>query len=287
MNIHIIYHRRCSDGLMAAAIAGQAAHAAGVTPTYHDAQYGEAPPVLPKDADVIIVDFSYPADVLAEMARSVRSVTVLDHHASAIDKLADWPPTPNVMLTLDTTRSGAMLAWEHFFAGKIAPLAVRLVQDRDLWTWKLEHTRAFSFALRSLPTDSPDGWRQLLTNEPLVNRMIDEGRAVEAYYDEQLASVVPLAKPCIVNGVKGYAVNANGMFASDAGHELAKRTGSRFGLVWYMGADGSVKVSFRGTDGETARKLAESFGGGGHGNAAGCTMTIYELLAALAMGRPE
>lgn len=279
MKTHIIYHAHCSDGLMAAAVAGQAASEGGAVPVYHAANYGDAPPELPKDAAVIIVDFSYPADTLAALAQSVRSVTVLDHHASAIERLRGWSSMPNVTLILDSSRSGAMLAWDYFFAEQLAPLAVRLVQDRDLWQWKLEHTKAFSFGLSALPRDSPDSWRALLASDSVAKRLIADGSAIEAYYNEHLASTVQQATPCRLHGVDGYAVNASRLFASEAGNALAQLPGSSFGLVW-LAHGGEVYMSFRSTDGRTARALAESFGGGGHGNAAGCTLKVQEFLEA-------
>jgi oligoribonuclease NrnB/cAMP/cGMP phosphodiesterase (DHH superfamily) len=52
------------------------------------ASYNQDPPDV-KDRDVLIVDFSYPRPILEAMARTARSVLVLDHHKSAAEDLAE------------------------------------------------------------------------------------------------------------------------------------------------------------------------------------------------------
>lgn len=271
-NAHIIYHANCSDGTMAAAVVSAAARRDGHDVTYHAAQYGNPAPELPSDAEVFIVDFSYPTTELAALADSVKHVVLLDHHKTAIDKLQDWQPRANVEMWLDDTMSGAMLAWKWFNGEAEAPLAVRWVQDRDLWQWQLPGSRSFSFGSRVLPTDDPQKWEQLL-NSAVADEFCRIGGHISEYYDEAMAKELVNAVPISINGHHGLAVNTAPMFSSDIGGALAERTGT-FGCVWRVGQDGRVHVSLRSRGEFNVRALAEAYGGGGHDRAAGCTVSL-------------
>jgi hypothetical protein len=77
----VLYHANCLDGFTAAWCAWLSF---GDSAEYRPVQYGpgqDLPDVTGRD--VLIVDFSYPRDVLLEMASNAKSVTLLDHHASA------------------------------------------------------------------------------------------------------------------------------------------------------------------------------------------------------------
>ena len=67
----------------------------------------------------------------------------------------------------------------------------------------------------------------------------------------------------------GLAVNAPGAFSSDLGHSLAKKSGT-FGLTYhYHGRRQCYECGLRSIGEFDVAKLAVSFGGGGHKNAAG------------------
>jgi len=77
-----IYHGNCADGFGAA----WAVRKALPDCDFHAGIYQNAPPDVAK-RDVILVDFSYKRDVLREMAKTARSILILDHHKSAADDL--------------------------------------------------------------------------------------------------------------------------------------------------------------------------------------------------------
>lgn len=80
-------------------------------------------------------------------------------------------------------------------------------------------------------------------------------------------------------GVKGLAVNANKAFSSDLGHILASQC-STFGAVFYMRPDLSIEFSLRSTSVDV-EKIAQFYGGGGHKNASGFSMTYSNFLTLL------
>ena len=81
-----IYHGNCADGFGAAWAVRKALGAENVD--FHAGVYQSPPPDV-TDRDVIMVDFSYKRDVVAEMAEKARRVLILDHHKSAFEDLGD------------------------------------------------------------------------------------------------------------------------------------------------------------------------------------------------------
>jgi hypothetical protein len=77
--------------------------------------------------------------------------------------------------------------------------------------------------------------------------------------------------------VRGLAINASTLFASELGNRLAEQSGS-FGLVWQLGADGEAKVSLRAADKINVAEIAANYGGGGHPNAAGFRLPLARFV---------
>ncbi len=88
----IIYHNHCSDGL-------GASHS--FYKKYPDAQFyaamhdGSAPPDV-AGKEVFIVDFCYSPEILLEMKKAAKSIIVLDHHKSAMERCG-FSSDPGIM----------------------------------------------------------------------------------------------------------------------------------------------------------------------------------------------
>src|SRR5512135_1435251 len=129
-----IYHANCADGLGAA----WAVHKALPDVEFVAAKYGDSPYSSKYwhiggivGRDILIVDFSYPLEVLKAMAKEARSVLVIDHHKTALEDLNDlappeygwkeWQkeacpqfiPETNLAAIFDLSRSGAGLTWDY------------------------------------------------------------------------------------------------------------------------------------------------------------------------------
>jgi hypothetical protein len=164
-NVLCVYHRDCADGFAAA----WAVHRRfGAAVDFVAAKYGDPPPKC-AGRDVLVVDFSYPREVLEAMAQEARSVLVLDHHKTAAEQLAGLPsaegladqwlgsiknwkgaaPTANggktnLATVFDMNRSGAGITWDYLHPGVPRPCLIDLVEDRDLWRFKHDpETRRF------------------------------------------------------------------------------------------------------------------------------------------------
>lgn len=67
----------------------------------------------------------------------------------------------------DNNRSGALLAWDHFFPDSPPPQTLLYIQDRDLWKWELPHSKQISNALINvfLPLNNFSVWDSFINNE--------------------------------------------------------------------------------------------------------------------------
>lgn len=298
----VYFHADCLDGFGAAWSAWRKFGAtARYRPLHHGQSWHEDEVA---DADVFVLDFSFPPSELARMAALARSVHQIDHHVSARD---DWrgrlAPVAGdgreeycdaglrLAVSFDLDKSGARLAWEHFHPGEDVPLAIAHIEDQDLWRFRLEGTRAFCRALRLRPFDF-DVWNDVAASADMrgaaYRALCAEGEAIERFLDVEVgrlaasAHIMPVTLQSPATGgmppppSAGLALNANTLFASELGHRLAVQSGS-YGLVWQLGGDGLVRASLRACGQVDVAALAAHYGGGGHRNAAGFRMPWHRF----------
>ncbi|VVN75493.1 phosphohydrolase [Pseudomonas fluorescens] len=242
-----IYHGNCADGFGAAWVVRKAL---GHDVEFVAGVYGQEPPDV-TGKDVILVDFSYKYDVLAALANKANSIIVLDHHKSAAEDLARFEPFhtgieedtrhddgspllgwktahtmahsqngPAIACCFDMNRSGAMLAWDHYFPDQEPPQLLRHIEDRDLWLFKLEGTREIQANLFSYPYDF-DVWDKLMADD--VESLRSDGAAIERKHHKDIAELVSVTKRRLVIG--GYDVPVASLpytLTSDAGALMAQ-----------------------------------------------------------------
>jgi uncharacterized protein len=276
----VIYHANCPDGFAAAWVA--ALHFAEFGPaevTYIPATYGDPLPDMPADSDVFILDFSYPRDVLTQLAERCR-ICVLDHHATAQAALADLP-----FATFDMKKSGAVLAWEHFYPTRDVPELLLYIQDRDLWQWRMPNSRAVNAALwRGTPRDFST-WNDLhyLWHKGVTTaeeRLVQAGEAI-AFSDGLMVQNLCRAPTWLrILCYNVPAVNSP-VLQSEIGHELLLQyPNAPFAAAWWILDDGKPTFSLRSRpNGVDVSVIAKEFGGGGHKAAAGFRPSqMFELI---------
>lgn len=279
-----IYHGNCADGFGAAWVVRRFFGEGSVD--FHAGVYGDAPPDV-AGRNVIMVDFSYKRRALEEMARSARAILILDHHKTAAEDLAafpvvpaprvidsgplgGWMPNAGIHVLFDMSRSGATIAWDHFFPGDAYIPLLKHIEDRDLWLFKLEGTREIQANIFSYPYDF-EVWDKLMATNPQILRT--EGAAIERKHHKDIAELVGVMKRRMVIGGHSIPVaNLPYTLTSDAGHLMAK--GEPFAACYWDTPDGRV-FSLRSTDeGADVSAIAKSYGGGGHRNASGFRMPV-------------
>jgi len=230
------------------------------------------------------------------MSWKAHSIIILDHHKSAAEDLGKFPPfhagvrldgrhadgtvalgwetahsfmqmqnAPAIACCFDMNRSGAMLAWDHFFPGQEPPMLLRHIEDRDLWLFKLDGTREIQANLFSYPYDF-EVWDKLMAAD--VETLRSDGAAIERKHHKDIAELVAVMKRRLVIG--GHDVPVASLpytLTSDAGHLMAQ--GEAFAACYWDTPDGRV-FSLRSTDeGLDVSEVAKQYGGGGHRNASG------------------
>lgn len=260
----VLYHANCRDGLTAAWCIKKKYPEAVCVP----AQYGQAPPSVEPGQHVVIVDFSYPKDVLLKMrgdAGHAGSLLVLDHHVSAKRDLEGLDPS---WCIFDMTRSGARMAFDYFLPD-IQPTLVDYVQDRDLWTWKLPASREISAVIDSYPLTF-EGLEQIHNDLAYEwDDVVTEGAAILRYQTRLVERLCEDKRLVQFHG-DVYGVNTP-VLQSEVANAIS--AGKPFGVAWYQNAEGLYCYSLRSRSEDPeavdTSVIAKLYGGGGHKNASG------------------
>lgn len=264
MNKICIYHGKCNDGFGAAYAVWQKFM---FDCEYYAATYGETPPDV-TGKDVFIVDFSYKLPVLIEMSKKANSIVILDHHKSAEEDLKNILGVGNITGVFDMNRSGAVIAWEYFHPKRLIPDLIKHIQDRDLWRFELKNTKKISMALSSYEHDF-FLWKDLIWQ---TQRLAEEGESIERYHRKQVEEAKAKAWKECIGDHEVPVVNAPPSLASDVAGELS--IGHPFAAVFWVSNEFKTYSLRSREDGEDVSKIAKSFGGGGHKNAAGFSIKI-------------
>lgn len=256
-----IYHGSCPDGFGAALAVKLYFDELNQDCDFHAAYHGDTTPDV-AGKNVIMVDFAYKRESMIEIKNSAKNLTVLDHHESAKKSLSDIEGC-----IFDMTRSGAVMAWEHFHPTKKIPMLFLYIQDKDLYQWKLPESREFSAGLRLLDFDF-DLWESL-TDDTALLPLIEKGRVIEEYNAALIESAIKPEKYRLIE-LYGHTVpiiNATNLI-SDIGNKLAAEHPF---AVCYFDTPTERKYSLRSLKEKNINValIAESLGGGGHPEAAG------------------
>jgi len=267
----VIHHANCWDGIGAAWAAKLALGHVVLIP----AQYGGTPPDV-TGQDVYIVDFSYPPEVINEMAKTANKIVMLDHHRSALNMYNGNVKTPpNVEIVLDMDRSGCRMAWEYFHKQEI-PRILAYIEDRDLWRWNLPSTKFVTAWLTSQPVsvDTLDVAASLDMADLIV-----EGMAINRYIESQVDHAIQAWKnhqTMVVLDDKTCPALCSASLQSEIGHALCEYF--EFSAVFYVVDHDTVQFSLRSTqNGPDVSEIAGVYGGGGHRNAAGFRIPLIDL----------
>ena len=286
----VVFHWPCSDGAAAAAATAAGlglSHHEAVTDTWfcpaqYDRSYQRLFHSMVKGGtidEVYFVDFSEPYEDLLMVAGNVKKLVVLDHHKTAEADLVgrDWPT--NTEIVFDQARSGAGIAWDYFHPGTARPNLIRHVEDRDIWKWEHEGSRAFNDAL-GLETDDYNTWCSLLTaadDNRVYQDMLRVGNTINMFRNVHIHRVLSAQHNTItLNSTNGTShtvpVYNSPSFQSELGHAAAKlHSKAPFVAIWYNPKPGIMRFSLRVSDESNfdASTVAKYYGGGGHAKACG------------------
>ena len=252
---HILYHANCADGFGAAYAAWKVL---GDQATYLPVRHGDAPPDLPVDARVAVLDFSYPRQTLIDLHQQLAHFLVLDHHQSAQRELADLN-----YASFDLNKSGARMAWEFWHPQHDLPPLLEYIEDRDLWRWALPDSREVSLALQCYPMEF-ELWGSLSVTE-----LRKEGVAIVRFQNQQIARAISRARLQELGEFTVPTVNSC-LLQSEIGDDLCRLyPDAPFSAVYYTNQHNKQAWSLRSIGDFDVSEVAKLYGGGGHRNAAG------------------
>jgi len=278
----VVYHRGCMDGA-AAALAAWLRF--GDEAEYRPANYGDPAPTDDevRGRDVYVLDFSYPRAELVRMnaaQMSIDKLIIVDHHKTAQADLAGLDTgQAGLRCTFDISKSGAVLAWEHFHNPVSighefdVPELFAYVQDRDLWRWELPHSKAVSAALgasgaltdfralipiyndcRFSPISESlmqDGAAILRAERLMVERMVATAEEVTLEYEYRAKD--HNGKNALIQGEVFALAACSSVLQSEVGEALALESARRgrdaVGVVYYKdGPSVKWRLSLRSAD---------------------------------------
>ena len=253
----VIYHANCTDGFGAAYSAWKLL---GNRAEYYACKHGTAPPDV-KGKNVVILDFSFDNATTKKMIEDADTLTVIDHHKSAVVELHD---ISNAIF--DMAHSGTVLAWNFFHPGKEPPKFLTYIEDRDLWKWELPYSKEFSAAFDMIPFEFEEF--EKFEDDSVFDDAVKRGSYILAYSKTVVKKVCEKAIARKMNGKDVLVVNAS-HWMSEIGARLAPDCD--FAMIWFWDHEAEhTKVSLRAFhEAVDVSEIAKQFGGGGHKKAAG------------------
>lgn len=274
--IRIIYHGADLDGISSAAIVVRDTHRDF---TLHPADYGKLPDLTQfGDQDTVyVLDFSFPPKEMAGLARRVRSLIWIDHHASAIREAAESEYAGMLERLPGIRRSGqaaCVLTWEWVHADDPVPLSIKLLGEYDVWRHDDPDTLPFQHGMRymDLKPDSPE-WEDLLSDYKDLSEILDMGLIVMRHDRQMKKRAVSAAFLSVIHGMKVLALNGTGGSEAfkDASPELLDKAEALLTFI-YDGKTGRWRYGLYHAPGHEDLDLsrtAAKYGGGGHRGACG------------------
>jgi len=265
------YHGNCFDGICAAWV---------VSLKYPDAEfipvnYGDMGLMQSIQQDCfenaninthyVVVDFSFPRDLMIQMANKAKSMIVLDHHQTNQKDCEGLD-----FCKFDMAESGASLAWKHFFPTEPMPKIVQYVADQDLWKFELPYSREINayIQLFDMILENYNYLWKILDSPMGLEIAVIGGQAIKQYKDTLVKRIVKSHRILDILGHRVAVVNSP-VLMSEVGEALARLPGVIFGAYYFQRSDGMVQWGARSIGDFDVSIVAKKFGGGGHKNAAG------------------
>jgi oligoribonuclease NrnB/cAMP/cGMP phosphodiesterase (DHH superfamily) len=281
----IVFHYPCQDGLASAYVAALA----------HEQNEYPEPELYPIshgtvldlnkfiDRRVLFCDYSPKLDILNQIEEIAKSIVVLDHHITAHDDLV----TKSYAI-FDMKKSGVGITWNYFFENIPIPLFLSMIQDRDLWTWKISGSKCFTTGFSTVCSTIDQYnfiqlfklFNELYINPDKIEYYIGIGGLITSSTNCKVRAIAEdaLKKISLFQDKKVCIVNCTAEYISELGNAISSDPNVDFAVLWrHDNVNNNYNVSLRSCDKANVSEIAKSFGGGGHPNAAGFRSQISPL----------
>jgi uncharacterized protein len=283
----VLFHYPCQDGLASGWIVNHYHRIHNKSIELYPVQYGTSIDLVRLSGKkIIFCDWSPTLEIIDQIEKVVSEIKILDHHKTAQQALQT-----KSYAVFDMDKSGAGLTWEYFFPYMPMPNFIQMIQDRDLWTWKLPDSRNLTAGLymlcdsvESVKSDFSglfDIFDELFSNPDKFIFCLELGSIVSK---ATLSKANSLAKSH-ANHIDFYSkyrvciVNCPTDLTSDVGNILSSMDTIDFAVLWkYNHPKQEYYVSLRSSNKVDVSNIAKSFGGGGHPNASGFSTKILPTI---------
>jgi len=279
----IVYHKDCMDGVSSAFIVREAWKLSTQEIITIPLQYGKEDELnnvnMDKNTYVIFADFSLKRHALIDLSKKVNCITIFDHHKTVQAELINLPE--NIDVVSDMKKSGATICLREFGPYMyLKPEIFEYIQDRDIWEWKLPHSREVSeyLKLKVIPNDI-DSFATVYESFHL-EEAVEIGKNLLQYQEHQVQAKIHKAKDIVFEGVEMKVINATENI-SELGNAICNQY-NKPTMMYFITDDNSVICSMRSLDTlADVSIIATKHGGGGHRNACGFKTTLEHLASIL------
>jgi oligoribonuclease NrnB/cAMP/cGMP phosphodiesterase (DHH superfamily) len=279
---YVLYHGNCMDGFGAAFAAWLHFKEKNLPYELLACNYNEPFPLTDEQvrgSNIFVVDFSFPRAVLERVCLTAAKVQVLDHHPTAEADLASLP-----CAHFDMSQSGAMLAWKYFHPEKKIPVLMNYIQDRDLWVWKLPHSKEINMVIQGQPLnasqmDSFKSFMDSMESQETVNLLKSQGEAILNFQNQFVD--LAIKRSLVLVEIGGHLVPGcnTSIFESETCQRiLDKFPEYPFSVTFYSNSnsdDTNVSLRSKGFD---VSAVASMYNGGGHKQASGCRIKSKDFV---------
>lgn len=246
------------------------------------------------NTDLYILDYSFPIEHFKQYTGIFKSITMYDHHATAIKEyiaeyvtdatIADNRTTingNNYNIIFSTTESGAKLTYSLLFPEEPVPDYIELVSDRDLWTFNLENSKNFYHGLKFYNISTFNHIDVLLNTSK--QSIVEFGKKYKFMYDSRLLKILKdnsINIDIYINNDKytGCIINSYLDIASDICDLAIVDQEVDIVMAYNVYKDGKIGWSVRSKKGIDSAIVSKKFGGCGHLQASGFS-SEYKFLS--------
>ncbi len=266
MKKYVFYHGNCPDGFGSAFAIWQKW---GDNAIYLPVSHGEPVPDTAQGAEIMMVDFCYNNDILAQLAVKSKKITIIDHHQTAYNGFQSFSKEkyPNIEAHFDMNHSGAVLTWKYMFPNENVPELLLYVEDKDIWKFQLPQSKEFSAGLRVYDMDF-EVWKNIN-----VKNVIQEGEILLRYQQRLVNKICDNVRFENILNYNVPVVNS-ATLQSEIGNQLCVLYPEKSFAVVYCDAEEKRHFSLRSVGEFDVSVICKHFGGGGHRNASGFSLNL-------------
>ena len=275
----LVYHRVDFDGIFSCLIAKKALEDLENKVEIFGYNYGDdlpGPDYVSAFDVLVMVDVSFPPEVMKDLKMYVNNVIWIDHHITAIESsiLKGYNSLEGIR---DTSLAACELVWNYFYPNIKIPIVVEYIGCYDIWNksrydWDSE-ILPFQYYLRSAyPTYPVEDFYELFDKTDHLSEYLSEGKAIIRYLEKSRKTAVKVYSfEITIGGRPGICI-----LSTEFNKSVFDSVSDTYDIFCFANRVGEDKysVSLRTSreDFSVGQYLKEKYNGGGHPQAAGCTI---------------